>query len=131
MKLGEARIRLEQLENWLQINECAIGTCPRQYVVKMLEESNGMLSKQRDLSRRIRDTEESVLLEGTSLAEVEAARQTLDRKITMMENLAARTDLEPQQRAGLFEQLKNFRASRDALMLSIERCSWETELLGE
>jgi len=131
MKLGEAKTRLEQVERWLAVNLAGVQTCPIQNVVKLLEESNDLLQKKKALQKRILQTEEVTLLEGSTLYDIIAVLELLDKKITIMERLSVRTDLDLPQQFSLHEQLKGFRASRDALELNVDQCLWNTELLDE
>jgi len=131
MKLGEALTVLRQISHKLEVYRKTISSCPLPAVSTVLEECNGLLNKQRFLTKKIQETKEVTVLEGSSLADVISAKEMLAKKIGIMENLENRTDLDKSQKASLFEQIKSFRASHEALEVSIERCLWDTELLDE
>ena len=131
MKLGEAKKRVEHVDNLLAGYEAALASGPLKGMSTTLDECTHLLREKQVLEKRIEETEATSEIEGTTLADLLVVFQTLQRKINLLAILAHRKDLGEEQKDKLFEQLNTLRITRDQLDLSISRCFWETKLLDE
>lgn len=131
MKLGEAKKRVEQIDDLLAGYEAALASGPLRGMSTTLDGCTRLLREKQVLEKRIEETEATIEIEGTTLADLVVVFQTLQRKINLLAILAHREDLEEEQKDKLFEQLNTLRITRDQLDLSISRCFWETEILDK
>lgn len=131
MKLGEAKRRLTQIDRRLQEYVLILGRGPQNGVISALSECNSLLQERMSLENRMSNTEAITELEGNSLTTVQAAYQTILRRMEFLNILVNRDDLDNNLRNSLFEQMEIFKESRDNLEKGIETCLWETDLLDE
>jgi hypothetical protein len=129
MRVGEAKVRLRQIEKYLEDAIVTFTVGPLSGIGETLDKCNELLNEQRTLRRRVQDTEVSTDIAGESVREVVCALEILDTKITLLEKLARRSDLSGPQSEPLFKQLETYRSTRDTLRLSLEKCLWEFELV--
>jgi len=129
MKIGEAKQRLEQIEHYLSDSLVTLSVGPLAVVGETLDRCNGLVKEQLELTKRVRDTEDTTDIGGESLREVTSALEVLDTKITLLDKLARRGDLSAAQSEPLFRQLETYRSTRDTLRLSLEKCLWKFELV--
>jgi hypothetical protein len=129
MKMGEAKERLHQIQQYLSDSLVTLESGPITSIGDVLDRCNTLVIERRNLDRRVRDTEDTSDIGGESIREVVSALEALDTKITFLERIALRSDLSAPQCVPLFTQLETYRNTRDTLRLSLTKCLWEFELV--
>lgn len=130
MKLAEADILLTKLEFNLRL-ACKSILQEHSDVGKFLEKIDELVKQKQFLFRKIKETKGSALVAGTPLYELEDALDILNQKISVLETVILRGDLNESQSKGINEQLDGFRLNRDTLKKNVMRCYVETDLLDE
>lgn len=129
MKLGEAKQRLEQIERYLNDSLITLSVGPLTNIGTTLDKCNGILRERQELVDRVQDTESTINLGDETVRTVMNALTSLDSKITLVEKIVVRNDLNDTQKQPMFTQLESYRSTRDALRLSLTKCLWEFELV--
>ena len=131
MKLGEAKEKIAQINTFLDSIEGTLKYGPASAVAEALNDGNELLKSKQLLQKRIREVEETTLLEGNVLSDVISVLEVLNYKVHLLEILCNRAEGLGALKDSIHDQLNNFRTTRDALKLSVSRCLWETEILDE
>ena len=131
MKLGEAKNRLEQIKVLLGGWEVALERGPTGCITEMLDDCINLLTERHSLEKRISETELTTTLEGSILAEVQAALVIVNQKLHYLNLLAGRGDLPETELNKIFGQLASLRSAQDNIENNVNRCLWETDLLDE
>jgi len=131
VRLGDAKNILVRTGLQLKGYELRLVAGPHSEITNVLNEISEQLKIQQALKKRIEETEAIIAIGVTSIREISSALEMLEEKIRILEILSVRVDLDPTQQEGIEKQLLTYRATRDTLRASIEKCNWETELLDE
>ena len=129
MLLGEAKVRLLQIETYLEESTVSLKTSPLSCIGDTLDKCNLLIKEQHVLQTKVHSTESQLTMGVETLREVSQALDSLDIKISLLDQISLRNDLSASQREPIFNQLETYRSTRDALRLSFTKSLWEFELV--
>jgi len=127
--LGEAKVRLSQIQNCLDASVSSLRMAPLSSIGNTLDSCNLLIKEQHELQIKVHATESELKMGGETLREVSQALDSLDTKIDLLDQISLRSDLSTSQREPIFHQLETYRSTRDTLRISFTKYLWEFELV--
>lgn len=127
--LAEAYLRIKELDNLMEGLRSAVTRVSSSRVSAMVNKLGELLSESESLIRRVRHTEHSVSIGGTSIADIKLVIGTLEGRIKFFSLITERTDLTPETLGVIKESIVKFQSTKDNLLRKYEEVIWEIGLL--
>jgi hypothetical protein len=127
--LAEAYLRVKELDNLMQGLRSAVTRVSSSRVSAMVNKLSELLSESESLIRRVRHTEHSVVIGGTSIADIKLVINTLEGRIKFFSLITERTDLTVETLGVVKESIVKFQSTKDNLLRKYEEVIWEIGLL--
>lgn len=129
MTLAEAYLRIKELDSLMDGLRSAVTRVSSYRVSSMVNKLGELLSESESLIRRVRHTEHSVSIGGTSIADIKLVVDTLEGRIKFFSLITERNDLTSETLGVIKESIVKFQSTKDNLLRKYEEVIWEIGLL--
>jgi len=129
MKLAEARFEIDEITGRLADLTDRLKLSSLKNISVLLDEFNTLLLRKQKLQLAVEKAESDTVVAGGSIRDFSLMIDIIEEKLETLRYLAQRSDLNEELSDLIFSQLASFTHTKTQLQSSIQKISWEVEVL--